>query len=162
MIKESTKTVWYGVYYKLPKGYVAGAVPGTIPGHYGSGTAGFFVPAQTQEEAKKRAMQMFVTYRKRWGEHAFTADQVKKLSLNIKRLTKEGAGEEELSPILERPAKMGEKLYLYSRIYTVIRVIGKGKETKFPSDYLPKNISSWVEAINPEGTKQYTGVVYAK
>jgi hypothetical protein len=165
LIGESTKTVWYGITYKRPKKYIAGVIPGTIPGFYGeSRNIGFFVPAQDQESALKQAKRLFTDYRRSYGEHALTAAQVNALDLTVKRLTKAQVGEEELGLILEKSAKIGDKARLYGEDYTVIRVVKRGanKKTKnqFPSDYLPKNISNWDEVINPENTEKYTVVRY--
>lgn len=166
-VAKPDEGAWWKVTYKLPEKYVAGAAAGTIPGFYGSKSAGFFVVAKTLEGAKLGARKMFAEFRKKWGKHAFTLSQEHLLDIKFKRISMHEANHEECLPtILNKAAKVGDPFWdaEYKRLFVVHKILPRGKLGLSPGDnLLPKNYTrvgrdgycTTYSAIDPENKHDY-------
>jgi hypothetical protein len=163
MIAESKEIHWYKVGYKFPKKFNSGTIPGSIPGFTDQKSGGFFVPAKSIEGAHAGINKMFATYRKRYGKHALTVAEVKKLDFKVAKISKSTANEECLYTILDGTPKLGDEVYLNLEHHKGIHKVIKAHPTSDHMAYTKVNTlpagCNWTQgftvACNDKDTYRY-------
>jgi hypothetical protein len=139
MITESKDTHWYKVHYKFPKKFNSGTIPGSIPGFTDQKSGGFFVPAKNLEGAHVGINKMFATYRKRYGKHALTIAEVKKLDFKVAKISKSTANDEALYTILDGTPKLGGEVILNQEYHKGVHKVIKAHPRSDPMAYTKVN-----------------------